>query len=154
MKKEFLFALLFLGSIAARAYQPSLVHQHYVKWKSVLPEPYKTMELEIALDPETDDVERFEILIGGRLVTFSKEDRAKLKDLELGTMQVWEGINRNPSGAQTPDFVNDWIRIDMELGEKRKVQWKENGRTKYRLEKQKLTILIVKGAKGRIHVGR
>ena len=132
MKKACLVALSFLVSIAAQAYQPSLVHQHYVKWKGVLPEPYKTMEMEIALDPETDDVERFEILIGGKSVAFSKEDLAKLKDLELGTMQVWEGINRDLHG-QAPDFVNDWIRIEMELGEKHKVQWKENGGTKYRL---------------------
>ena len=41
---------------------------------------YETISCEIRLNPENDDVELFELKIGGQLIEFSEEDLAKLKD--------------------------------------------------------------------------
>lgn len=156
MNKTFLFILLLLASVAVQAYEPSPVHQHYVKWAGVLPEPYKSIEIEIALDAATDDIKHFEILIDGKPVMFSQTDLAKLKDLDLATMRVWEEIFRDPQqpGKPIDDSMNDWVYLEMELGENYSIQWKEHGETKSRWGKDKVKILITKGAKGSIHINK
>lgn len=147
---------LLLTSVTVQAYEPSLVHQHYVKWKGELPEPYGSIEVEIALEPQTDNVKHLEVLVGGKPVTFAEEDLARLKDLELGTVQMWQGIFRDPQSTDEPiaNFMNDWIHIEIEVGERYRVQWEENGGTKSVWGKDKVTILITQGVKGSVHINK
>lgn len=140
----------------AFSYEASLVHQHYTKWEGVLPEPYNTIELEIRLNPENDDADFFELKIGGVPIAFKKEDLDKLKDLELGTLQFWQEIYRSPDRPYEPsqDFMKDWLYLTMELGPKYRIQWEQEGKTRYHWGKDTVTIMVTMGKNGSINVSK
>lgn len=143
-------------SLPVLSYEASLVHQHYTKWEGVLPEPYNSIELEIRLNPENDDVEFFELKIGGTPIEFKKEDLAKLKDLELGTLEFWQEMYRDPDRPSEPseDFMQDWLYLKMELGERYRIQWEQEGKTRYHWGKDTVTIMVTMGKNGSINVSK
>ena len=119
-----------------------------------MPAPYNTISCEIRLNDETDDVEFFELKIGGIPINFSQEDLAKLKDVELGTLQFWEEMYRDESGSYEPmeELFEDWLYLKMELGPRYRIQWEEDGKTQYQWGKDTVTIMVTMGEKGSINV--
>lgn len=135
-------------------WEASLVHQHYTKWEGVLPEPYNTISFEMRLNPENDDVEFFELKISGSPVVFSEGDLAKLKGVELGTVQFMEEMYRDEARPAKPVYegFKDWLYVTMELGPRYRIQWEEDGKTQYQWGKDTVTIMVTMGEKGSINV--
>ena len=138
------------------AWEASLVHQHYTKWEGVLPEPYKTISFEMRLKPENDDLDYFELKIGEVLVEFSAEDLAKLKDIELGTLQFMEEMYRDEGRPAEPseEYFKDWLYMTMELGDRYRIQREIEGKTRYKWGKDTVTIMVTMGKKGSISVNK
>lgn len=154
--RTFILFLTFLFSNYVLSWEASLVHQHYTKWEGVLPAPYNTISCEIRLNEETDDVDFFELKIGRNPINFSKEDLAKLKDVELGTLEFWKEMYRDKSRPSEPmeDFFEDWLYLKMELGPRYRIQWEEDGKTQYQWGKDTVTIMVTMGEIGTINVSK
>ncbi len=156
MKLRFLIFFLTVFSAYSYAFQPSLVHQHYTVWEGVLPEPYDTIYCEIRLDVETDDIETLSIVIGGKAIKFTNEDLAKLKSVELGTLQFLQEIYRSEDKPAEPmmDGFKDWLYLTVEVGPRYRIDWEENGETKYYWGKDTATIMVTMGSHGSIHIDK
>ncbi|WP_124916999.1 hypothetical protein [Alteromonas flava] len=156
MKLRFLIFFLAVFSCCSNAFQPSLVHQHYTVWEGVLPEPYNTIYCEIRLNAETDDIETLNIIIGGKTIDFNDEDLAKLKDVELGTLQFLQEIYRSEDKPSVPlmEGFQDWLYLTVEVGPKYRISWEENGKTRYHWGKDIATIMITMGNHGSIRIDK
>ena len=156
MNFRFLIYVLAVFSTYSYAFQPSLVHQHYTVWEGVLPEPYKTIYCEIRLNEETDDVETLNIVIGGTKIEFNSEDLAKLKNVELGTLQFLQEMYRSEDKPAAPLMAGfkDWLYLKVEVGPKYRVDWEEGGKTQYHWGKDIATIMITMGSHGSIHIDK
>jgi hypothetical protein len=152
--RYFILFLALLFSSFSFGWEASLVHQHYTKWEGVLPAPYNTISCEIRLNEETDDVDFLELKIDGNPVSFSKEDLAKLKDVELGTLQFMKEMYRDERRPAEPveEYFEDWLYLKMELGPRHRIQWEEDGKTQYQWGKDTVTIMVTMGEKGSINV--
>ena len=95
LRRWWLSLAILIATSPAFGWEDILVHQHYARIVGVLPEPYSSIELEVALNEETDVAGVFRIVVGGREISLSDEDMAKLKDLELGTLTFKHGIYRD-----------------------------------------------------------
>ncbi|WP_308364411.1 MULTISPECIES: hypothetical protein [unclassified Microbulbifer] len=84
--------LLAVFPIFAVAYDTTSLHSHHVYIEGVLPEPYKSVSVEIYLDPENDDLKSIALNVDGKLISFPESEKAKLTDLDLHTMKVEHGI--------------------------------------------------------------
>jgi hypothetical protein len=148
--------LALLLPLNASGWEASLVHQHYTKWEGVLPEPYNTISFEMRLNPENDDVEFFELKISGNSIDFSEDDLVKLKDIELGTIQFMTEMHRDEARPAEPiyDYFEDWLYITMELGPRYRIDWEEEGKTRYQWGKDKITIMVTMGQKGTISLAK
>ncbi len=138
---------LLLTSLGAYGFEDMLVHQHQLAISGTLPAPHYSIELEIALDPETDDAKIFRVAIGGTPKTLSEANLAKLRDLELGTLRVTHGMHRTPDSPATPiaDYLKDYIVIRIELGKRYRIEYQRDGKTRYHWGRDTVEITLQVG---------
>ncbi len=151
-----LILLLSFFSAYSHAFEASLVHQHYTMWEGVLPEPYKTIKCEIRLKTDTDDVETLNIVIGGNPIEFTAEDIAKLKNVELGTLQFLQEIYRSEDKPAKPlmEGFKDWLYLKVKTGPRHRIEWEEDGKKRYYWGKDTATIIITMGKKGVVQIDK
>ena len=159
-RSSMMFRLLIFSltifSAYSHGFESSLVHQHYTTWEGVLPEPYNTIKCEIRLNTETDDVETLNIVIGGEAIEFTAEDLAKLKNVELGTLQFLQEIYRSEGKPAEPmmEGFKDWLYLKVEVGPRHRVEWEENGKIRYYWGKDTAIIMVTMGKNGSIHTDK
>lgn len=155
MFRLLIFLLPFLSAYS-HAFEASLVHQHYTMWEGVLPEPYNTIKCEIRLNTDTDDLETLNIVIGGNPIELTAEDIAKLKNMELGTLQFLQEIYRSEDEPAKPlmDGFKDWLYLKVKIGPRHRIEWEEDGKKRYFWGKDTATIMITMGKKGVVKIDK
>jgi hypothetical protein len=126
----------------ALAFEDMQVHQHELSLSGVLPAPYYTISLEIVLDPETDDTNRFDLKIGGTPVRLNEKDLNQLKDVELATLDIMHGIHRTSDSPadQMADYLFDYVVVTVEVGERYRIEYEKDGQTRYHWGRDKAVI--------------
>ena len=114
------------------------LQQHYVKIRGDLPNPLDSFELEIELESESRDVELFKLFIGDSLYEMAETDIKVLKNVELSTLEVvWP--------FQDESDVPGVVIIRFRLGEAYRIEYEEDGKTRYHWGKDKANIYIQDG---------
>ena len=126
---------------------PIPVHLHETKLVGVLPEPYRTFELNIKLDVESDDVVSFELYRGDEHLVLPKHMLSQLKAVELHSIRVSHEMHRfNEDDPAESQFggEGDWLHITMDYGKKYRAEKKENGKDVFRWGQDKIRLTVTK----------
>ncbi len=141
-------ALLFfiLLSDPTCASVPIKVHMHKVTIKGVLPEPYKTISLEVELDQENDNVTSLELIRGKERIVIPESILNQLKDIALNSLDISHEMHRysEESAKSEHGSKGDWLHISMNFGIKYRVKITEKGKDHYHWGKDKAIITIIK----------
>jgi hypothetical protein len=141
----FAVLVLLLAPISALGDETALTHLHYAKFSGVLREPYYTIEVEVRLNEENDDVEYFRLVIGGNELQIEQSILDQMKNVELGTLKIEDLIYGDSTDHGSAMRKSDWITIEFEIGERYRISWEENGESRYHWGKDSLHIMIEDG---------
>lgn len=153
---NYLLALVLFYCSSAFSSQDIPLHEHYVHIKGVLPSPYETIDLKIALDPESDDVASFQLRLGDQTIDVPADELAKLKDVNLHSLRITHGMHRDLRRPDQPahDYSEDYLTIYVTLGQKKRIDFVEKGEEQYLWGYDLAKVFIVPGKKAVVAVHR
>ena len=150
------FLILFgiILALSAKASEPVMVHEHYKKISGVLPAPYDTFDLEIALNEETDDALYIDLRFGATPIILSQEDLLKFKDLELGSLKISHEIHREKEGDTKPpeDYMKDFFYMQVETGAFHRIEWQEGEKKNYQWGRKTVNLVVTDGARYTVYI--
>ena len=134
----FCMAVLNCHVSPAHADEDITANQHYLKIRGLLPAPLGNFELEIELDPDSDDIELFHLVVGGLAYKLADTDYARLKNIELSSLKIV-----HPPYYQ--DGVSPFAIIRVRVGERYRIEFEEDGMTRFHWGKDLASVYVVHG---------
>lgn len=120
---KFLFIFLLVVSNVVYCNIPSEVHPHEMTLISPMPEPYKTLETKIIIDPETHDVEAFIVKLDDEIIEFPRHIISQLKNVVLSTLITNYEMYKVPNTDKTKMIHKGiFLSFEMQYGDEKVAQ--------------------------------